>query len=211
MLIRLALDAEVAREADGLGDDVHRRLRDVDVEVHNQMPVCGDIEGGDEGQGAVTDVFELASLRPPSAHRQCRGSPLGGLHPGHFVNAARLDLRGSTLGRQAVGLADIAAFVLEMRIVRAVDPAQPRVRCGFRSTSRRKRPIQRAEISATMPRAIASARAAWVQCVMGKPASLGFSQVGAMIAQICSSVNVAGVPTRQISQSLQERPAHGGR
>jgi hypothetical protein len=46
---------------------------------------------------------------------------------------------------------------------------------------------------------------------MGKPASLGFSQVGAMIAQICSSVNVAGVPTRQISQSLQERPAHGGR
>ena len=49
LLIRLALDAEVAREADGLGDDVHRRLRDVDVEVHNQMPVCGDIEGGDEG------------------------------------------------------------------------------------------------------------------------------------------------------------------
>jgi hypothetical protein len=45
-----------------------------------------------------------------------------------------------------------------------------------------------------MPRAIASsARAAWVQCVMGRPASLGFSQASAMIAQICSGVNVAGV------------------
>jgi hypothetical protein len=87
---------------------------------------------------------------------------------------------------------------------------QPRVRCGFRSTSRRKRPIEWEEISVTMPRAIASsARAAWVQCVMGRPASLGFSQASAMIVQICSGVNVAGVPGRgaSASRSRKGRPA----
>lgn len=88
----------------------------------------GDIEGSDEGQGAVTDIFELASLRPPRAHRQGRGCSLEGLHPGHFVDAARLDPGGRTLGRQAVGLADIAAFVLELRIARAVDPAADAMR-----------------------------------------------------------------------------------
>ncbi len=61
-----------------------------------------------------------------------------------------------------------------------------------------------------MPRTIASsASVAWVQCVMGRPASLGFSQASAMIAQICSGENVAGVPGRgaSASRSRNGRPA----
>jgi hypothetical protein len=77
---------------------------------------------------------------------------------------------------------------------------QPRVRCGLRSASRRKRPMEPAEMSSTMPRATASAaRSAWVQWVSSRPSRDGGSHASAMIEQITSGVKVAGVPGRGAS------------
>ena len=48
-----------------------------------------DIEGGHQGLGAVTDVFELASHRIAQAHRQIGGGAFQRLHAGHLIDRHR--------------------------------------------------------------------------------------------------------------------------
>ncbi len=49
-----ALDAVVAGEADGLGDEAHHRFGDVDVEVvHDQMSVRGGVAAGASSRRAT--------------------------------------------------------------------------------------------------------------------------------------------------------------
>jgi len=50
-----------------------------------------DVEIGDEGGGAVADVFELAALGASRTHRLRGCGALQGLHAGHLVDVARLD------------------------------------------------------------------------------------------------------------------------
>ena len=62
--------------------------------------------------------------------------------------------------------------------------------------------MEREEIDVTIPRFIASsAISRCVQCVIARPLSGGASQASAMIAQICSVVNVGGVPERGASDN----------
>ena len=63
-----------------------------------------------------------------------------------------------------------------------------------------------------MPSSLAAvAKAAWVQCVKGRPLALGGSQAKAMIAQICSGSSVGGPRTRRIAQPFGERPPLAGK
>ena len=48
-----------------------------------------DVEGGNQGLGAVTDVFELASHKIARAHRQIGGGALQRLHAGHLIDRHR--------------------------------------------------------------------------------------------------------------------------
>src|SRR3984893_17855561 len=64
----------------------------------------------------------------------------------------------------------------------------------------KKRPTERCEILGTRPRRIASsAISRWLQWLIGRSLSDGFSQVIAITAQICSGVYVAGAPERGAS------------
>ena len=86
--------------------------------------LAGDhIEVGDQGGGAVADVFELGALDAPGAHRLRRCGALERLHAGHLIDAARLDAGRRARRRQPVGLAHIGALGLEVGVLRAVDPA----------------------------------------------------------------------------------------
>ena len=65
--------------------------------------------------------------------------------------------------------------------------------------------MERDEIESTIPRFMASsAISRCVQCVIARPLSCGASHASATIAQICSALNVAGVPgCRGIGQPLR--------
>src|SRR3977135_1104998 len=66
----------------------------------------------------------------------------------------------------------------------------------------KKRPTERCEIFETRPRRIASsAISRWLQWLIGRSLSDGFSQVIAITAQICPGVYVAGAPDRGASGS----------
>jgi hypothetical protein len=66
----------------------------------------------------------------------------------------------------------------------------------------KKRPTERCEMFGTMPRRIASsAISRWLQWLIGRSLSDGFSQVIAIKAQICSGVYTAGAPDRGASDS----------
>ncbi len=72
----------------------------------------------------------------------------------------------------------------------------------------KKRPTERCETFGTRPRLIASsAISRWLQWLIGRSLSDGFSQVIATTAQICSGVYVAGAPDRgaSVSRSQTER------
>jgi hypothetical protein len=58
------------------------------------------IEGGDQGQGAVADVLELAPFDQAGAHGQARRAALDRLHAGHLVDTACLDAGGGAFRRQ---------------------------------------------------------------------------------------------------------------
>src|ERR1700720_3422240 len=66
----------------------------------------------------------------------------------------------------------------------------------------KKRPTERCEMLGTRPRRMASsAISRWLQWLIGRSLSDGFSQVIAITAQICSGVYVAGAPERGASAS----------
>ena len=60
--------------------------------------------------------------RRPGRARWVGAAPLGGLHSGHLVDAARLGTVGGTLGRQPIRLADIPTALGEVAVARGVDP-----------------------------------------------------------------------------------------
>src|SRR6516164_860217 len=69
----------------------------------------------------------------------------------------------------------------------------------------KKRPTERCEMFETRPRRIASsAISRWLQWLIGRSLSDGFSQVIAITAQICSGVYVAGAPERGASASRSD-------
>jgi hypothetical protein len=69
----------------------------------------------------------------------------------------------------------------------------------------KKRPTERCEMLGTRPRRIASsAISRWLQWLIGRSLSAGFSQVIAINAQICSGVYLAGAPERGASAIRSE-------
>src|SRR6516225_6177585 len=67
------------------------------------------------------------------------------------------------------------------------------------------RPTERCEMFETRPRRIASsAISRWLQLLIGRSLSDGFSQVIAITAQICSGVYDAGAPERGASASRSD-------
>src|SRR4029077_9578627 len=69
----------------------------------------------------------------------------------------------------------------------------------------KKRPTERCEMFETRPRRIASsAISRWLQWLIGRSLSDGFSQVIAITAQICSGVYLAGAPERGASESRSD-------
>ena len=85
-------------------------------------PAGDHIEGGDQRQCAVADVFVLAPFHQAWVHRQRRRGALQGLHAGHFIDTSGLDALFGPLGGQTVGLTDITTLVVEVRIARRVEP-----------------------------------------------------------------------------------------
>jgi hypothetical protein len=66
----------------------------------------------------------------------------------------------------------------------------------------KKRPTERCDMLGTRPGRIASsAMSRWLEWLIGRSLSEGFSQVIAITAQICSGVYVAGAPDRGASVS----------
>ena len=147
-----ALDAEIALEADMLGNEAHHRLGVMGVEiVHHEvcLPVvlkhggemCGevlfgtgltdvgeyltgsDVEAGDKRAGAVADVLELPSFDASRLQRQRWGNPLEGLDTGQFVDAEGGNGRGGALRSQAIGLADVVTFLGKANIGFGIKPA----------------------------------------------------------------------------------------
>jgi len=86
------------------------------------------VEGGDQGQGAVADVLELAPFDQTTTQRQGRRRALQGLHAGHLVDAAGLDPSGGALGCQAVGFANVLTLLVELGVAWGVDPTAGAVR-----------------------------------------------------------------------------------
>jgi hypothetical protein len=159
----------------------------------------GDIEGGDQALGAVTDVLVLPSLDPARAHRQARRGALEGLDAGHLVDRDATNVGLRALLRLAIDAADIGALLGERRIRLGGQPKAETMRLEVRFFFK-KRPTERWDIRSTMPRFIASsASSCWLQWVTGRSLSEGRSQASATIAQICSAVIRAGAPQRGAS------------
>src|SRR6266481_2178597 len=159
-----------------------------------------DIESGDQGLRAVAAIFELAPLDLARTHRQSRRGALQGLNAGHLVDRDRtMALIGA--GCVPVNLADVGAFGVKGRIGFWGQPVTKAMRFEV-GLFFKKRPTERCEMFGTRPRRIASsAISRWLQWLIGRSLSDGFSQVIAITAQICSGVYVAGAPDRGASAS----------
>jgi hypothetical protein len=160
----------------------------------------GNVEGSDQGLSAVASVLELTSLDPAWYHRQTWSDALQGLNAGHLVDGddAMAVLRTR---RSPVDRANVGTFGVEARIGLGGQPVTDamRLEVGFFF---KKRPTERCEMHENSPRLIASsAISRWVQWLIGRSLSDGFSQVIAINAQICSGVNFAGAPDRGASAS----------
>jgi hypothetical protein len=107
-------------------------------------------------------------------------------------------------GRGLVNLADVGAFGIKGRIWLWRQPITETMGLEVRLFFK-KRPTERCEMLGTRPRRIASsAISRWLQWLIGRSLSDGFSQVIAITAQICSGVYVAGAPARGASQSRSD-------
>src|SRR5262252_8929642 len=159
-----------------------------------------DIETGDQGLRAVAAILEFAPLDLARLHRQPRRDALQRLNAGHLVDRdCAMALVGAGCG--LVNLTDIGAFGVKGRIGFWRQPVTKAVRFKV-GLFFKKRPTERCEMFETRPRRIASsAISRWLQWLIGRSLSDGFSQVIAITAQICSGVYVAGAPERGASQS----------
>jgi hypothetical protein len=102
-----------------------------------------------------------------------------------------------------VNLADVGAFGVEGRIGFWRQPVTKAMRFKV-GLFFKKRPTERCEMLGTRPRRIASsAISRWLQWLIGRSLSDGFSQVIAITAQICSGVYVAGAPQRGASAAVR--------
>jgi hypothetical protein len=228
---RLAFEAEVAFETaearhqadDGFGevdveivtDDVPPNVRGITQHAAEKSreilfgpPIAdhafdlagGDVEGGDQGLRAMAAVLELAPLDLAWQHRQPWRDALQRLNAGHLVDGNRaMGVVGA--GRGLVNLADVGALGIEggigLRGQPVTDAMWFEVGLFFK-----KRPTERCEMLGTRPRRMASsAISRWLQWLIGRSLSDGFSQVIAITAQICSGVYVAGAPDRGASAS----------
>src|SRR5579863_340608 len=160
----------------------------------------GDVEGGDQGLSAMTAVLELTPFDLARHHRQPGGDALQGLNAGHLVDGDRATgaIGGS---RSLVNRADVGALGVEGGIGLRGQPVTDAMRFEV-GLFFKKRPTERCEMLGTRPRRIASsAISRWLQWLIGRSLSDGFSQVMAITAQICSGVYVAGAPDRGASAS----------
>src|SRR5580693_4457569 len=160
----------------------------------------GDIEAGDQGLRAVASILELAPLDLAGLHWQSRRGTFQGLNAGHLVDRDRaMAVIGAGCG--LVNLADVGALGVKGRIGFWRQPVTKAMRFEV-SLFFKKRPTERCETLGTRPRRIASsAISRWLQWLIGRSLSDGFSQVIAITAQICSGVYVAGAPERGASAS----------
>src|SRR5579863_3534798 len=149
----------------------------------------GDVEGGDQGLSAMTAVLELTPFDLARHHRQPGGDALQGLNAGHLVDGDRATgvIGGS---RSLVNRADVGALGVEGGIGLRGQPLTDAMRFEV-GLFFKKRPTERCEMLGTRPRRIASsAISRWLQWLIGRSLSDGFSQVMAITAQICSGVYV---------------------
>src|SRR6202166_3058814 len=168
-----------------------------------------DIKGCDQGLSAVAAILELAPLDPARLDRQSRRGALQGLNAGHLVDRDRaMAVIGAGCG--LVNLTDVGAFGVKGRIWFWRQPVTKAMRFEV-GLFFKKRPTERCEMFETRPRRIASsAISRWLQWLIGRSLSDGFSQVIAITAQICSGVYVAGAPERGASASRSGRDWAGG-
>src|ERR1700730_6795105 len=159
-----------------------------------------DIETGDQGLRAVAAILEFAPLDLARLHRQPRRDALQRLNAGHLVDRdCAMALVGAGCG--LVNLTDVGAFGVKGRIGFWRQPVTKAMRFEV-GLFFKKRPTERCEMLGTRPRRMASsAISRWLQWLIGRSLSDGFSQVIAITAQICSGVYVAGVPDRGASVS----------
>src|SRR6516164_9336169 len=162
-----------------------------------------DIETGDQGLRAVAAILEFAPLDLARLHRQPRRDALQRLNARHLVDRdCAMALVGA--GCRLVNLTDIGAFGVKGRIWFWRQPVTKAVRFKV-GLFFKKRPTERCEMFETRPRRIASsAISRWLQWLIGRSLSDGFSQVIAITAQICSGVYVAGAPERGASASRSD-------
>src|SRR6202035_1614042 len=158
----------------------------------------GDIETGDQGLRAVAAILEFAPLDLARLHRQPRCDALQRLNAGHLVDRdCAMALVGAGCG--LVDLTDVGAFGVKGRIGFWCQPVTKAMRFEV-GLFFKKRPTERCEMLGPRPRRIASsAISRWLQWLIGRSLSDGFSQVIAITAQICSGVYVAGAPERGAS------------
>src|ERR1700737_760313 len=153
----------------------------------------GNVEGRDQGLSAVAAVLELAPLDLARHHRQSRRSALQCLNAGHLIDRDRA-MAFIGAGCSLVHLTDIGALGIEGGIGLRGQPVTKAMRFEV-GLFFKKRPTERCEMLGTRPRRIASsAISRWLQWLIGRSLSDGFSQV--ITAQICSGVYVAGAPER---------------
>src|ERR1700726_2611613 len=157
-----------------------------------------DIETGDQGLRAVAAILEFAPLDLARLHRQPRRDALQRLNAGHLVDRdCAMALVGAGCG--LVNLTDVGAFGVKGRIGFWRQPVTKAMRFEV-GLFFKKRPTERCDMLGTWPRRMASsAISRWLQWLIGRSLSDGFSQVIATIAQICSGVYVAGAPDRGLS------------
>src|SRR3984893_12919291 len=156
------------------------------------------IESRDQSLRAVAAILELAPLDLAGLHWQSRRGALQGLNAGHLVDRDRaMALIGA--GGGPVNRADVGALGVKGRIGFWGQPVTKAMRFEV-GLFFKKRPTERCEMLGTRPRRIASsAISRWLQWLIGRSLSDGFSQVIAITAQICSGVSVAGAPERGAS------------
>src|ERR1700732_3666744 len=162
-----------------------------------------DIETGDQGLRAVAAILEFAPLDLARLHRQPRRDALQRLNTGHLVDRdCAMELVGAGCG--LVNLTDVGAFGVKGRIGVWRQPVTKAMRFEV-GLFFKKPPTERCEMLGTRPRRMASsAISRWLQWLIGRSLSDGFSQVIAITAQICSGVYVAGAPARGASQSRSD-------
>jgi hypothetical protein len=77
---------------------------------------CRDIERGDQGFRAMSDVLELSPFDVAGLHRQVRGSTLQRLDTGHLVDRNGLPTLFGSRSRGLIHCANVGAFGVERGI-----------------------------------------------------------------------------------------------